>query len=161
MVREVGDVREVRESTRPTTATNHSDNFYKGYNVHAYTKDIRRVLPRWLPIISEVVGNASSLDHREFARLLIDIQRRLGNKPALQNIRKAYNPRARPPGIRDPDLPGLDSALLLKAVWVLVQETNDASVYGHFAETLDQIGNTCMQGITHRLFGDFVALADF
>lgn len=138
-------------------------NFYKGDNVHAYTSDIRSNLAKWLPIIEEKSGK-KSLSKLEFTNLCADLKVQYGPKPAIDNMLQNFHEYANSEtpgsdtegGITDPQLPGLDAAILLLSLWKTIQ---DESMVRHFGETLDQIGSTCIQGITHRLFCDFVALS--
>ena len=122
-----------------------------GYDVHAHTQFMRAkfLTPEYLKLFSGTVD-------------LVPIIEEIGTKyqnmshPALINIRNVY----RSGTIVDPDLPGLNIAVVLVAVWHRVKELNDDSAFIHFKETLDEIGGTCIQGISHRLLFDYFALCN-
>ena len=59
--------------------------------------------------------------------------------------------------IQDPQLPGLNTAVMLLELWKLIKGSEDGRK--HFKETLDWIGGTCIQGVTHRVFIDYVAIS--
>lgn len=120
---------------------------YRGYDVHAYTSQIAQACGADTTLTGELTDEV-------FQSLLGDLERRLGPKPAYQNFRQHYRAGA----IRDPELPGVNVAVLLQKVWERVQRAADESMQRHFAETLDDIGMTCIQGISHRLFLDYQAL---
>ena len=65
-----------------------------------------------------------------------------------RNFRNGY--------ILDPELPKVNSAMILVLIWDQIKD--DTVLCKHFSETLKQIGNTCIQGISHRLIIDYVAL---
>ena len=57
--------------------------------------------------------------------------------------------------IVDPELPGFNGASLFLYVWSRVKVLD---AYDMFYETALAIGTTCIQGISHRLIGDWVAI---
>jgi len=130
---------------------------YKGDNVHSYTGDIRNMLQVWLPKISEISPHPLTRD--EFVTLCSEIEQSIGTGPVFSNLLSNYHDNV---GIIDNDLPGLDGARLLHATWVIIKQLaqTDSSIIKHFKETMDQIGATCIQGVTHRLFCDFVSIID-
>jgi hypothetical protein len=124
---------------------------YAGTDVHAYTQYIRRQMQQWLPGLTEQYG--VTVDASEFEQILLEMENRYGYKPTFHNMRQAF----RDGWIVDPQVSELNSATLLKALWCNLQKNDEPSAHAHFAETLDQIGTTCIQGISHRLFHDYLA----
>lgn len=129
---------------------------WHGPNIHAYTRDIRSHME---PIINELTLQYGSFVQKEEFDIIIHEMTQVygGHKVAFSNIRNNYNPKTGV--ISDVDLPGLNVAILLKATWNKVKSLNDDSITKHFGETLDQIGATCPQGISHRLYGDYMAFS--
>ena len=126
-------------------------NIYLGYDIHAYTKIIKPMLGKYISYIDNKYGNILS-DAKNWEKLICELKNKYGNKVAIFNIQKNYKHGK----IVDPDLPGLNIAILLLALWDIIKKINDISIYRHFGETLDCISNTCIQGISHRLFYDYV-----
>jgi hypothetical protein len=63
-------------------------------------------------------------------------------------------------GVKDMHLCGVLPAGLLAIVWAdQVTLINEPELYEHFRLTLIDIGGTCLQGDTHRLFATYVALS--
>jgi hypothetical protein len=59
----------------------------------------------------------------------------------------------------DRDLNGVIPAGLLAIVWFdLVVQIDSSECYNHFLMTLHDMGATCVQGDSHRLFSTYVAL---
>jgi len=136
--------------------SNHNNKIWHGPNIHAYTRDIRSQLQ---PLINELNDQyGSTIFKDEFDMILEEMQICYGgHKVAFSNMRNNYN--AKSGMISDVDLPGLNVAILLQAVWNKVKSLNDPSITQHFGETLDQISATCPQGISHRLYGDYIAFS--
>jgi hypothetical protein len=111
-------------------------------------------MKKYIPFLVEVYHQV--LEPDQWAVLLTELRQRYGNKRALQNMQSRF----RHGWIKDPDLPALNSSILLRAVWDKVKEKDDDSMYQHFGETLDTIGGTCIQGVSHRLFLDYVAIME-
>lgn len=96
------------------------------------------------------------MDNIEFKGLIDELKTTYGQKPVFQNLEKNY----RNGWIIDPHLPALNSAVLLKAVWSEIQKRRDKSLVSHFGVTLDDIAQTCLQGVSHRLFYDYIIIVD-
>jgi hypothetical protein len=123
---------------------------YLGYDVHSYTAVFHAQLPSILATLPQDKVTLQELD------LLIDrMTMWYGPKVAFLNIRQSYDPQVCM--IVDPHLPGLDSAIVLRQLCNHLQAQQDPSLFHHFGETLDDIGMTCRQGITHRLLVDYLA----
>ena len=58
--------------------------------------------------------------------------------------------------MRDQDLCGISGSGLCVLLWDRIAATNEPEAYVHFAETLEDVGGTCLQGDTHRLFFSLV-----
>ncbi len=88
-----------------------------------------------------------------FQDLIMQLTSYYGPKRAFINIQTQFNHKSGM--IRDPDFPNLNVAFLLKKIWELGRPF--PCFLSHFSETLDDIGMTCIQGISYRLLMDFLA----
>ena len=137
-------------TTTTTTIINPSPRIYVGDNIHSYSYQIRSMFHTY----NQDKCMEGVLDQQEWSLLLRDLQMHYGQKAAIFNFSRNFIGGF----ITDPDVPGLNAAKLLKILWNQIKEVNEPSLYSFFGETLDQISNTCIQGISHRLFIDYVAL---
>jgi hypothetical protein len=128
------------------------DKTYHGYNIHSYEQDMAPVVNKHVPVMTELYGTV--VEPEEFEKILTELEQRYGPMVTYSNLRNTYRDKC----IRDPRFPGLNSAVTLKAMWSKVKTLNDDSIYKHFNETLIQIGSTCIQGISMRLFMDYVTI---
>jgi len=138
--------------------------FYKGRDLHAYTPDHQHRLPLYVAHFqSRFPEKNNRLDPGTFSLLLDQIRDALripglysGTiETCLQNLRSHY--RAPEETIDSPELPGLNFALILLALFRAVENSGNL---GPFAETLSEIGNTCLAGITDRLLALYTAVCD-
>ena len=120
-------------------------------NVHDFTGSINVILKEYLPDIEK-----ESVSDQEFLIVIDDMTKTFGEKSAFVNMKSVFKNG----WIVDPEIPGLNSAVLLKLLWKQLQQLNEPSLFKHFNETLDQISMTCVQGISHRLFSDYISLCD-
>ena len=127
--------------------------WYQGDDVHAYSGAMRTRMSCFETIANKPFSGTESLLVRLEACVPLNDQARIG----LENIRRNV---VGGEWLRDPDL-----GINLNILWILdvivaflERSDTDLSIKMHFVETLSQIGNTCIQGITHRLAGDFLAL---
>jgi hypothetical protein len=126
---------------------------WKGYNIHAYTPEIQNQIQS---VISELIAVYGTLVGQDtFQTILCEMHQKYGPKISFSNFKNNFKQG----WIRDPELPGLNSAVLLRAIWDTLKKKNEVSLYKHFDETLNQIGANCIQGISFRLFMDYVAFA--
>lgn len=133
-----------------------------GWDVHAYTNQMRAILPTVNEILDDKMHRIPNHIGREHMNIIIQqIQNHYGPRVsvACSNIMKCYQTKPIP-GIFDHELVGVDFARVLLYLWLHVTKVNDPSLYAHFGETLENIGATCLQGVTHRLLVDFVAVSD-
>lgn len=135
----------VRNVTRSSTIWN-------GLNIHSYTPQVNEISHQYMPNLVATYGERLSTE--EFSSILEEMNRIYGNKVTYSNLRNVFRDGC----IRDPEVPGMNFALVLKATWEKVK--TDPSLTRHFGETLDDIGSLCIQGVTHRLFIDYVALVE-
>lgn len=126
---------------------------YRGDNVHAYTSDIKEMLPKLRLLIDQMVP--ANINYNE---LFEEIEHKLGRKDAIQNIKNSSVYAQGSHTLKDNDLEGIDCLHLLFVVWQYVKD--NPSLQAHFSATLDQVGMTCIQGISHRIIGDIVACTD-
>jgi len=126
------------------------------WDVHYWTPVIRTSVNLHQTQVQQVFG--THMNPLLFRHILEDLAQILGVviQPALQNLGQAYDVARQ--GIFDSDLPSLNFAVVLYAIWGFLKYDKqvDASTWQHFRETLEQIGSTCRQGITHRLWLDFL-----
>lgn len=124
---------------------------YRGWDVHAYTRDIQSQLHSVLPIMTR----QTQTNTKPVTDILLEVQayysNHLGACTGLANIRKSL-------AMHDPDLCGVPVDLLFTSTWLSVCGANDPSLYALFGEILGDIGDTCLQGVTHRLFTVWKAL---
>jgi hypothetical protein len=146
--------REARAAALQKHLAHRQTGVWHGLNIHAYTQQVNQIVSRYIPELKakygEIVGEA------EFETIMQEMEKTYGPKVTYSNLRKVYQKG----WIRDPQVSGINSAVLLKAVWTLVKDKGEESMYKHFSETLDEIGATCIQGCSHRLFIDYVALTE-
>lgn len=120
---------------------------YIGYNIHNYTKQIVNVIPKYF-------GDSvyTKVDSNEWNSAISVIQIKYPGNPAIKNLKRNFQNGF----IIDPQLPKVNSAKILILIWNQIKD-NDV-LCKHFSETLKQIGNTCIQGVSHRLIIDYIAL---
>lgn len=136
-------------SVAEKTKESNNNNIYHGDNIHAYTSDIiSSVLPSVTSIFNDIIT-----DH-QFQCVIDDLRQMYGEKEALSNMQRHFHNGR----ICDPELPKFNSALLLKHILAYLRQT--PNLHDHFRETLDQISNTCIQGISHRLLMDWLAFSN-
>ena len=133
---------------------NTSKPFYINDNIHSYTPQIQNIVEIHKKSLQD--ENGTEVDQKDFDTLITDMEKYYGEKKAFSNFKTHYKKG----GIHDPELPQLNVAVLLKTVWIYLQKNDDSSMYKHFGETLDQIDLTCMTGISHRLFMDYIMLKE-
>jgi hypothetical protein len=128
---------------KPTTHISVVNNVpvYLGTDIHAYTHQMNQIKPS---------TQSDPISDMEFQSILQDMQQVYGSKAAFTNLKNVY----RQGFILDPEVPHTNFALILQQLWMKLRDLNEDSAYRHFGETLDQIGMTCIQGVTHRLMID-------
>jgi hypothetical protein len=127
---------------------------WRGYNIHRYAAETNQSIRAYTPEMYKRYG--SRLRRDTFEKILEQLRAKFGNKVVYSNFRKVYSNGV----IHDPEVPAVNCAILLQALWELVQFRDDPSVYQHFDETLTQIGATCLAGISIRLSMDYIALME-
>ena len=119
---------------------------YHGTNIHAYTPQIKQT------ILDEFKNTKQEpLSEAQLAQLWTELTTRFPRHPAVANIQRVTKNGI----IIDPQLPPLN---FLQLLWELWDQVKKEEQFQHFRETLDQIGQTCIQGVTHRIFIDWRAL---
>ena len=126
---------------------------YKGWDVHAYTPQMKEVVKE-----IQLVDKLSPIVHEQ---MIQEIKGKYTSKPqaliAISKMNSRYSAEIQ--GYIDPDI-GINVSALLHLTWRRVKEINDDSLYNAFAETCAEIGNTCIQGDSHRLLFFCMALMD-
>jgi hypothetical protein len=121
---------------------------YLGTDIHAYTNQINEIAAHTM--VSHSVPNEA------FELILTQMHNKYGHKEVFQNLRNVF----RQGSIIDPQVPHINFAFILKQLWEKLVQLNEDSAFDHFGETLDQIGMTCIQGVTHRLLIDHHAFVE-
>lgn len=121
---------------------------YKGWNVHAYTPDMRLAAEPWLKQLRAPLSAA------EHAALAQELRQHYAASRAVKRMLRAYRPEHG--GFVDAQLSSVNVSRLLAEVWRLVRQ--EASLRQGFGELLADIGGTCLQGQSHRLLAYYVAL---
>jgi len=135
----------------PNTLERKEMSWYKGRDLHAYTADLRTRLSDYEKEFQQV-----TVPQEQFTELLQSIEQRYGVevRVTLNNIAQYYRNGA----IFNPELPNFNFAALLQSLWYELHRIKEESLFLHFKETLLDIGNTCLAGITDRLFADWIAV---
>jgi len=120
---------------------------YSGYNIHNYTKQVISIIPKYFGEVAY-----SKVNNDKWLLVLSEIEKKIPNGQSIQNMNRNFHNGY----ILDPELPKVNSAMILVLIWDQIKD--DTVLCKHFSETLTQIGNTCIQGISHRLIIDYVAL---
>lgn len=131
--------------------------FYRGNDLHAYTPYLQTRLSTYINDFK--MNYPQSVQPQEWISLMTILQDKYGNDvtPALNNISQYYNSVTG--SIQTPELPGMNFAVVLMALWnyIVNQSNEDQSLSDHFKQTLQDIGTTCLAGVTDRLFADWIA----
>ena len=123
---------------------------YHGMDIHAYTQSMK------LLVCSSFTNRQwhETMTDQAMSVLLTDVQLCFPGHVGVLNIMH----HIRGGLLLDPELGTINILQVLRRLWELVVELK---LQDHFKETLDQIGNTCMQGISHRLLIDLVAIGGY
>lgn len=130
------------------------DKTWRGANIHKYAAETDAAIRKHTPDLYKQFG--TTLRTQEFETILRELRNFYGPKVTYGNLRKVFRNGV----IHDPEVPSVNCAVLLKAVWHELKLKNDASLFKHFDETLNQIGATCLAGISIRLSMDYIALTE-
>lgn len=119
---------------------------YKGDNIHAYTSDIERVL-------ESIFESKWTSPFSEYRILLSELEQHYPNKPAILNIKS----QVRDDCLFDPELVQgtINILFLLGELWCFAKNNNE---FRTFETMLDEISSTCIQGISHRVIMNYVAI---
>jgi hypothetical protein len=131
--------------------------FYRGDNIHSYTSYIRerqdivnkklhpyertQFLQCWQEAVEKYYSNTSTSSDNNLNNI----------KNGLENILATSEQL-------DQEVQDLHIGQLFQNIWKRLLEFNEPSMFSHFKETIEQIGNTCIQGVSHRLFEDAIVL---
>lgn len=122
---------------------------WKNPDVHAHTAEMRSIMSSEFPKLPKL----AELYMKDFDTVCTEIERHYaGNGSIAQCINKL---RVRK-DVRDHDLQGISLAGLLCIVWIDCVKPS-GELYDHFACILQDMGTTCVQGDSHRLFSLYVA----
>jgi len=138
-----------RAVTSSSSSSSSSSPFYRGWDVHAYTRALREQLDAY-PVPCVYTPSV-------FADAVAQVRTRYACSPAalvgVANIVRRHDVRAG--GFFDPDLRNMNGANLFIALW---HEVQAVGLYDAFAECLADVASTCMQGVTHRMFSYWIVL---
>lgn len=145
---------------------------YHGWDVHQYSPDLLLIWEAWkledLHITPDqtksrsfILQSQMSIEERDalLAKIKIKLSEKYPTKEnrkqseewkALKKMKSRYlNERG---GYEDSVLKSLNIFRLLELTWNTVAENGDESIHALFQETLCDIGQTCPEGDSHRLF---------
>ena len=126
---------------------------WKQPDVHQWSETMRKQLQEEFPSLPEETARRE-VHFEEACAEILDAYRGDAGIAAVLNKIKGRK------GLKDQHLYGVLPAGLLVIVWVdQVTLMNEPEIYEHFRLTLVDIGGTCLQGDTHRLFATYVALS--
>ena len=129
-------------------------------NIHSHTAALRATMAPFVNSLNMKYAATPLMSRQQFNMLLGEIQGFYRHHfPIQQAVYQNLSNQFHDGKIVDPELPDLNCVLLLLEIWKTLKSSNDQSLLLHFEETLLQIGSTCIQGISHRLAMDYVAIA--
>jgi hypothetical protein len=116
---------------------------YHGWDVHSYTELLQQILP-------ELHISNDKFPSDQFNSLLGEIEQKYGRSimPCMNNIMNSYYKDER---ISDPDLPNINFCYILNDLYLNSADVGVKLDDNLLKETLEEIGGTCLQGLTHRL----------
>ena len=121
---------------------------YKGYDIHAYTEIIKKQINNHFD-----EKYYKPIDNISWNSLISELHLKFPDKKkSLVNICNYYKNGY----LLDPQLPKVNIAIILLEIFNFIKTNNN--LINHFRETLEQIGTTCIQGISHRLIIDYIAI---
>lgn len=122
-------------------------------DVHQWSKEMSTCILKLYPALPD----ETRLCAQQFDRVYKEINGTLKNIKVLDTLNFM---KSRANGI-DRDLCCILASGLLVVCWDMAKEMNDKdSIAPLFIDTLDDMGKTCIQGHTHRLFSLYVALKE-
>ena len=124
---------------------------YKGWNTHAYTDD-------WKAVIGGVTLFQAATGQKDYLQTLEELEKKYGKLPAFPKFRRLYTPKLG--GYMDSKFGNVNVATLLVATWKKVKSLAEPSIYRGFGEILQDIGTTCVQGDSHRLFAYWTGITE-
>lgn len=128
---------------------------WKRPDVHAWSKDMKDLAEKEFADLPKVTQVAVGL----FEDACREIREHYTVPSAKAVVDQVLLKMERRRNAVDADLGGVIPAGLLALVWFdYVKKINEPECYLHFLETLADMGTTCIQGDTHRLFSSLVAL---
>ena len=133
---------------------------YKAWDTHAYSQDFRAILAhRGLHFALDPTAEAFDAAIAEIKALLSSKWPEEQDRTAQPSWVAVLKMEARQAAGNyiDQDLGGEHVGAILVATWQLVRE---ADVDELFIETLADIGDTCIQGDSHRLLALYLALTE-
>ena len=123
-------------------------------DVHAWSRTLQETLQQFYPTLpSDCAGYFSRWD-------TVMEQMKLRYSPSeFSEMRGVLEKVKSRKDLHDRDLAELSPANLFCYLWVqTIYRVDDRDTYRHFYETVKDMGNTCLQGDTHRLFFSYVIL---
>lgn len=129
---------------------------YRGRDLHAYTGDLRSRLDQYTDYLYSQYPRTVPQDLWDDVLSVVHKQCGPSVAPALHNMNQHFKDGQ----LLNPELPGMNFAVMFVALWnlVLKHHAENSNIIAHFRETLEDIGSTCLAGVTDRLFADYIAL---
>jgi hypothetical protein len=123
-------------------------NNWQNPDVHAHTNEMREVINELYKTLPTQTQHRLS----EFDRATIEILKHYeGDIHIINTIQKMIARK----DVLDSQLSNVSPAGLLSIVWFdIIKPTSE---FDHFRDTLNDMGGTCVQGDSHRLFATYVA----
>lgn len=123
-------------------------------NVHAWSVEMKKLVLTEYPELPLETKRQSA----NFPKVIKDVQSYYVNDTANQNkLQAIYQKLTTRANTIDNDIGALCIGGLFVMVWELI-DTKDTTALAHFKDTLLDMGLTCVQGDSHRLFSTYVAL---
>jgi len=130
--------------------SNEDKTWYKGRDVHAWSGTMKQLVVEKYSLLP----SATTALRSKFDDTAAEINAKF---PHLASVVAKIKLRS---ACVDNDIGGLYGAGLLVLVWQRVRSINEPETYKHFEDTMMDIGQTCLQGDTHRLFATYIALLE-
>lgn len=141
-----------------------SSSIYLGPDIHAYTKQVNEVFLKYKHKLKPYNAFEFELCYQDAFKIYQSLfERYPGLKDGFENIYRNQN-------VIDPEVNDLHIGQLFINLWFYIQDVHKQkisigtkqaeqdfySLLMHFGETIQQISNTCIQGVSHRLFEDVI-----
>jgi hypothetical protein len=132
---------------------------YQGWNVHSYTSQLQNKMNRMEDLLLHHYGSLL-LKEVDYNKMWLHLKQQWPHITALSNIKQHIQVFPEGMSLVDPELPRVNILIVMWLIYTKLVVLQEPSMWQHVEETFQDIGNTCIQGISHRLWADFIALYD-